>query len=931
MPLTLNKNRVRRQLLGFEFSRLFIEELGWDHGGRDIEVPIANNSFCLKAIAHKRGMVAFHCNVKSESEIPDYPTRQKIEKVVVRTNRENLIIFTSLDQINQYWQWVKRELGQPDRTRQHIFHQGQSGASIIQKLEHIAFTLEEEEDLSIVDVSGRVKAAFDVSRITRKFYDEYQDEHKNFMNFIEGIKSISDKNWYASLMLNRMMFIYFIQKRGFLDNDIDYLRSRLIRLQKTRGKNQFQSFYRVFLLRLFHEGLNKPESQRSSELHDLLGKIPYLNGGLFDIHDLETHHKKINIPDEAFLKVFEFFDSYQWHLDERPLRNDNEINPDVLGYIFERYINQKQQGAYYTKEDVTGYISRNSIIPFLFDQIRKECPSAFKQDSDMWSLLSSDPDRYFYDAILHGISSDHVKNQHSNNHQTLPENIFAGIADVSLQTSWNEVASEEYGLPKETWREHIARRRKFNKIRELLATGAISEIDDLISLNLDIEKFAQDAISRSESPEFIFSVWKAIKNISILDPTCGSGAFLFAALNILYPIYVACIESIRGLLNDVEKSMYEIDPEIVNSFKDIELDISRHINESYFVLKSIIMNNLYGVDIMEEAVEICKLRLFLKLVAQLEEYEQIEPLPDIDFNVRSGNALVGFTSYEAVKNALESELIRPVTLPEIIEQAESASNKFQVYRELQVNHAENTEVLEIAKSELRHKLNELCFILDQFLAESYGINEEKKFGEWRASHQPFHWFTEFYQIMHDGGFDVIIGNPPYIAKNKVLKTYAVKGYSTISCPDIYAWTLERSLNLLKETGRSGMIVPLSLGFSKYFHSCRRMLFSEYSRNWFSSFGRIPAGLFTFDTRIRNTIHMGFKSKESNKQCFTTRLHRWFSVQRPTLFDALEYVPFRPELWTESVPKLNTAQLAQAFENLYETQNRSLNYSICLCI
>ena len=71
--------------------------------------------------------------------------------------------------------------------------------------------------------------------------------------------------------------------------------------------------------------------------------------------------------------------------------------------------------------------------------------------------------------------------------------------------------------------------------------------------------------------------------------------------------------------------------------------------ERYFILKSIVLNNLYGVDIMEEAVEICKLRLFLKLVAQLESYDQIEPLPDIDFNVRAGNTLVGFTSLDAVR------------------------------------------------------------------------------------------------------------------------------------------------------------------------------------------------------------------------------------------------------------------------------------------
>ena len=69
------------------------------------------------------------------------------------------------------------------------------------------------------------------------------------------------------------------------------------------------------------------------------------------------------------------------------------------------------------------------------------------------------------------------------------------------------------------------------------------------------------------------------------------------------------------------------------------------LNRRYFILKSIAVNNLYGVDIMEEAVEICKLRLFLKLVAQVERVEDVEPLPDIDFNVRLlGNTLVGYAT-----------------------------------------------------------------------------------------------------------------------------------------------------------------------------------------------------------------------------------------------------------------------------------------------
>ena len=100
-----------------------------------------------------------------------------------------------------------------------------------------------------------------------------------------------------------------------------------------------------------------------------MGKVPFLNGGLFDVHDLERDNPDISIPDAAFERVFNFFDGYRWHLDERPYREDNEINPDVLGYIFEKYINQKQMGAYYTKEDITGYISRNTVIPFLFEAL----------------------------------------------------------------------------------------------------------------------------------------------------------------------------------------------------------------------------------------------------------------------------------------------------------------------------------------------------------------------------------------------------------------------------------------------------------------------------------------------------------------------------------------------------------------------------------
>jgi hypothetical protein len=97
-------------------------------------------------------------------------------------------------------------------------------------------------------------------------------------------------------------------------------------------------------------------------------------------------------------------------------------------------------------------------------------------------------------------------------------------------------------------------------------------------------------------------------------------------------------------------------PEKFSNFRKILAQIADHPSDKYFILKSIIISNLFGVDIMEEAVEICKLRLFLKLVAQVETADQIEPLPDIDFNIRADNTLVGYVSLDQVRKSQEGTL-----------------------------------------------------------------------------------------------------------------------------------------------------------------------------------------------------------------------------------------------------------------------------------
>ena len=91
--------------------------------------------------------------------------------------------------------------------------------------------------------------------------------------------------------------------------------------------------------------------------------------GLFEPHEIETRYPQVAIPDQAFERIFDYFDQYQWHLDERPLRADNEINPDVLGYIVEKYINQKAFGAYYTRPEITGYLCERTIHRLILDAV----------------------------------------------------------------------------------------------------------------------------------------------------------------------------------------------------------------------------------------------------------------------------------------------------------------------------------------------------------------------------------------------------------------------------------------------------------------------------------------------------------------------------------------------------------------------------------
>ena len=438
-------DKLRPYLQSFDFQNLFVEGLGWDfyHAGQ-IRIPISDQEYVLKPVAEKAGFAVYECSSNGDGNLPNYPIRRKIERQVARRAFEHLIIFVDTDKTTQVWQWVKRAAGGPDVCREHTLYTEQTGTPLLQRLDDLLFTLDDEiKGVGITDVTDAVSKALDVDKVTKRFFDRFKKELEAFQGMIGGMDGDTaqgDRDWYASLMLNRMMFVYFIQKQGFLNKDVNYLRSRLHMVQARYGSGRFQQFYRDFLIKLFHEGLGLPEPKRDSELHDLLGRVPYLNGGIFDVHDLEKTYSKISIPDEAFERIFNFFDEYSWHLDERPRRKDKEINPDVIGFIFEKYINQKEMGAYYTREDITGNIVRNTVIPAILDAAKKEYPKAFRSGGSVWRLLQDEPDRYIYPSVGHGIAwkySPDTDPQLLQQPLELPADVAVGLNDVSRRSVWD--------------------------------------------------------------------------------------------------------------------------------------------------------------------------------------------------------------------------------------------------------------------------------------------------------------------------------------------------------------------------------------------------------------------------------------------------------------------------------------------------------------
>lgn len=331
------------------------------------------------------------------------------------------------------------------------------------------------------------------------------------------------------------------------------------------------------------------------------------------------------------------------------------------------------------------------------------------------------------------------------------------------------------------------------------------------------------------------------------------------------------------------------------------------------MLKTICLNNLFGLDLMGEAAEIAKLRLFLKLAAQLDDVAEIEPLPDLEFNIKRGNLLVGIADRDDARRRFEQSMLAIEGLSVIEDAAKQAARAHDRFAAAQL--ADVTGVGVAGKQRLRAHIRDAVAQADVALFEMRG--EPGEFDDWKNSHVPFHWFAEFSSVWRTSGFDVIVGNPPYV-KPKNVHGYVWIGYATQECPDLYAVCMERASTLLNDRGRMAMIVLHSLCFNRQYQPLRAALQSLHRTLWVSSYARIPDELFSGSARVFSSIAMASRDPEPTPRLYVSRCRRWLSEFRPTMFRSLTYTK-PPVLLTQQSgglwPFLDEPDVGTAFEIL----------------
>ena len=627
---------------------------------------------------------------------------------------------------------------------------------------------------------------FNTKDVVKGFYRQYKSILDKLQKSITKIIPAKDKQRYSQILLSRIMFLYFIQARGLLECDTNYLRTKFVETKRNNG-----NYYRDFLCVLFFDVLNTEKSDRRHDLgtpHHDFGTIPFLNGGLFKEHAIEIKNKHIGVENHISADILMFLGRWLWYVDDTAdeANTTASVNPEILGHIFETLIeDQHGKGAYYTPPDVTQYICEQTILQYCVER-----------------------------------------------------------------------ANDTFGT-------------KYKTI--------------------------QDIICDREHAEYLY--FDVVKPIRVLDPACGSGEFVLTAYKMLYELYRELWSVISKYDSERVKAEYEL-------FGD---------NPNYYFKRRIITENVYGVDIESGALEVCKLRLWLSLVADMD-VDNVEPLPNIDYNIMQGNSLVGYTE---IPKKQQFSLDSPYRMEDTLKKITQLKDTY--------NAETDPKMAAAIKDSIEREVAPCNDLLSKLLASHIAPSGHRLTAGQMKKIKPFHWRLHFHDIMQTGGFNVIVGNPPYGAN----VDYPTSFLKTGKTGNTYAFFIEVSMSLLRPDGRFGYIIPVSGVSTEYMIPLQRILLRGCSKLGVSSYDFRPGKIFEGKNNNRLAIILGAKKASVETACAvsTTRYHRWYAADRKILFENIKYVPLNFESKSVNfneifanigtIPKIGEAIEKQIFQKIFQ--------------